>query len=246
MNSVLELAEAFDAMAQKEGSGTVSAYWAAAFQCEDGSPDLFVAVAALHAKLLKAIQVFTAADTGERAKGLYIQSALALQPFVMGSQISHMDKTEIIRQRQNIDVLFLAGEAYPNEAAPDINPITLQTLEKELSELIDEVRKSDMPMQLRHSVETQLNTLLLAVRGYAILGQEGFARVSGPALLSKRDSRQRHGTSKLSLQNLVMLVRRICMVLKRAVAFNSSRIGLVWTQIAEMLRLTETPPRVCR
>lgn len=181
MNAVIELAEAFDAMAKKEGNHTVSVYWAGVFQCDDGSPDLFIAVAALHAKLRKAISVIEASDMKERSKGLFLQALHALQPYVVASQISNTERRHISAQRQNIDVLFLAGDVYPDEAAPVINPLTLQALEEELRELVREVQRSDMPMLLRHAVETQLSTLLLAVRGYDVLGQEGFAKIYGSA-----------------------------------------------------------------
>lgn len=225
MNSVVELAQAFDTMALTKHKKSVSAYWAEIFQCDDGSPDLFVAVAALQAKLLKVIQVLAAADMSDRSKGLYIQAATALQPFVTSHQIAQLSTSQIAGLRQNIDVLFLAGEVYPKEAAPVINPITLDTLEQELSELIEEVCKSEMPMQLRYSVEAQLRTLLLAVRGYDILGQEGFARAYGSAAAGLTQAAQATPPTDAASVSMYKKALGFCQKAGTAIVWASATMG---------------------
>jgi hypothetical protein len=248
MKAVIELATALEQATGLSQSLTIADYWAQLFGCDSQSPDFHLAMAALQSKMIRVIQVLQDAEISERSKNLYLNAAGTLLPFVMGSQVRSLNVASLLASQQNINVLYLAAEVLSDEAAPEINPLTLEALEIELVSLIDELKSSDLPMALRHAVEAQLTTLLIAVRSYGTLGQEGFARLFGTAMAGTSQIIQANPTQGPQGESIFKKTIAVIQKAGAAIVWASATVGGVHgliedgTAIAGLLESTPEAP----
>lgn len=156
-------------------------YWALEFQTDANGPDLLLVVSSLQAKLLKVRETVQAFDLSERAKNLYLSAIDQVMPFLSGFKIANLSLAHLQGIAQQIDILHLAAASISDQNVPAINDITIDTLVKELAELVSEISASNLPSYLKQLVVPQLETLMMAVRSYRLLGAEGVARVYGAA-----------------------------------------------------------------
>lgn len=179
-STALEIAKVFEDAAS-HGSVTLDQYWSLKLGVSPESSDLSLAVSALQMKMEKLIDVISTADLSDRAKNLYMNAANELKVFFYVTRLSNYGTKQIAEKRQLIDILFLAADALPGDSMPEINQITIDVIVTELCELIDDIENSEIDGNLKNQILSNLNTLLMAVRCYKLLGPDGASRVYGAA-----------------------------------------------------------------
>ena len=178
-----ELAEAFETIVNSANPNMrLDEHWALQFQTLTDSPDLLLAISSVQTKLRKIQEAVNHSNQTDRAKNLYLSAISQLEPYVNGLKIQQFSVSNVQQLRQQVDILHLAADSLNGELIPDINDLTIEALSKEIVELVTEIDNSNLPDDLKALVRPALETLLMAVRSYRILGAAGVTRVYGAAV----------------------------------------------------------------
>lgn len=181
MRTATELAELFDDMMSFSPARTVADFWAERLDRNAASSDFALGLSSMQARLEHVAFAIESADFPARARSLYLEATSALLPFVSAYRVHGLSISNLNERKHHIDVLHLAAAALPSDLVPNINPLTLEALSREVSELLADVDTADITADLKSLIKAQLGTLIMALGSYNVLGYLGVCRVYGAA-----------------------------------------------------------------
>jgi len=206
--SLAEALERLGAVNEQLGLG-----WARLLQVGTDSPDLFLGVAIFYGKFLELRARISESQLSERAKGLYVGAINQLLMFAAPTQLGSLTTGQLAQHHDKIDLLHLAADALPGEFVADVQPTTLEELCKELEQILASLTDADIEPELRRVISNSLETLLMVLRSYKILGPEGAAKAYGcvAAELARimHQSQPASKAGKSALQKTIALAKKI-------------------------------------
>jgi hypothetical protein len=238
--AALALAESLEALTQY-GNIPVMAGWAQHLQVAGNSPELYLALAVLFGRLMELRQALEASDQPQRAKDLYRGAIDHVAQFISPSFASAQTTGNVGQSIDKINLLHLLAAALPDEVVPDVQPATLETLTRELEEMLSGLSAVEMESELRGFVQSTLETLLMVLRSYKTFGPDGAARIYGSIaaemarIVWQEPPRTEQGQSTLS--KLLKLTKKVGAVViwTSAVAGASDKLLTYGTDLADAL-----------
>ena len=233
MNRALELAETLDSImtnSLSDGSN-LSTVWANHFGVEESSPQLALALSALHEKFLIAKAEVVGLKVTERTRGLYNRALDTLVHTVRPPFPYSQQKKWLSQNKTQVDILFMAGETFPSYLVPDVNPKTVESLKAEIEQLKKSVSEGSFDGGLRKLIISSLDTLLMAIQSYSSLGPDGAARVYGAAAAELAriysSGAPKSASEKTAFQKAVKLCKKVGGAIIFAHAVVSGASGLI-------------------
>jgi hypothetical protein len=172
----LSLAEMLEALAPA-GSRPLANAWADALGVQEDSPDLYLAVITTYGRLRDLGRLVLASDLSPRAKELYSSAIGILTRLANPTHLT--SAANAAQHRDQINLLHLLADAFPQEVVPDVQPATLDELCKQLESILESLPEAAVEADVKALVQTSLDTLLMVLRSYKLFGPDGAARIYG-------------------------------------------------------------------
>lgn len=246
MNIALSLAEAMEALAQGQDV-PISKRWSELLGVGADSADLYLAMSVIYAKFGELRMQIADSNLSQRAKDLYTGATNELAHYANPSNANSRSVGQLGQRKEKIDLLHLAADALPEMLIPDIQPVTLEELCKELEDIRASAQSADIDPQMRRLIDESLVTLLMVLRSYRTLGPDGAARIYGAVAAelarSARQNPPESRPSKSILQRAIGATKKVGAVViwASAVVGGADKLLTDGADIASMITGADQP-----
>jgi hypothetical protein len=153
--------------------------WASVFAAPIGSAPFYEGLLGIHTDFRRFTFELELSVASDRAKALYTKAAAKLETFTNVQTFNGITTDQIKKQGDAIDLMFLAADVTQGLPDASVNPITLDTVTADLTELLAELDAIDVDDRLRRFLKFQVGNMLQAIASFDAIGIEGLSRIYG-------------------------------------------------------------------